>query len=174
MDIEFQGQYDKDTYMKAVSLISQPSRRSTIIRVITFVVFAGLYIGYILPLTDGGSVTTFEMSRLFRHFITFALLGYIIFQPFIVAYTRAKRMWNDLSAKNKVYGALSNQGITIGRAGNLNLPWDRFAKLRRGEDFVVMMTADKNMLILLKGFFENESVWNRAVQLIENKVVEPM
>ncbi len=81
MEIEFQGQYEKQQYFKAVCLAGKPSKRSTILRILLFLGFSGLLIGLAVVTMRDSEAMGYEISKIFRRLFTVLVLAYFIFQP---------------------------------------------------------------------------------------------
>lgn len=75
MDIEFQGEYTKEQYFRAVRLAGRPSKRSLIWRIAIFVLFAGLLIAYAVAAGQDGERTAAESTRLVRYLVTGGAAG---------------------------------------------------------------------------------------------------
>ena len=169
MEIEFEGQYSKSQYFKGVYLAAKPSTQSTALRVAVFVVFTGILIVLAIS-TIQDDPTDFRVSRLFRHLITALILGFVVFRPYLNIYQTASRLWGDRMQQGVITGVVTTQGIVI---GDFQETWDRFNFKRVAVDMVVLLSADRMMVLLMRDFFKSEGDWNRAVKLIEHKVVEP-
>ena len=169
MEIEFKGRYNKAQFFKGVYLAAKPSNTSTVLRVVAFLVFAGVLIALAVT-TYQDDPAGFQISRLPRHFGTALILGYLAFQPFISMFFTARGLWDDQMAQNTLYGKVTNQGITL---GGYPQTWDRFVLKRFSEEFVVLQTTNRSYTLLQRNFFKAEEDWHRVVKLIEHKVVEP-
>ena len=169
MDIEFRGQYSKDIYYKAIHWIYKPSRKSLIIRVVAFVIFTSLYIALIVMSVQEEGPSSYEASRMLRHFFTFAILGYVIFQPAITARRKANELWNDPIVHRVLTGRVSPLGVIID-PGKDWMSWESFIKINRSSDFIVLLTASRMFVLLQRSFFRDEQDWKMAQSLINSKV----
>ncbi|MCP4614023.1 MAG: hypothetical protein GY845_35500, partial [Planctomycetes bacterium] len=154
MEIEFQGQYEKQQYFKAIYLAGKPSKRSTILRILLFLGFTGLLIGLAVVTMRDSEVTGYEISKIFRHLFTVLVLAYFIFQPYIKIYTTANCLWRDPLIRRKITGSVSNQGISYGTY--YNQEWDSFIIKRETKDMVVFLTADRTMSLFPRHFFKDD------------------
>jgi hypothetical protein len=169
MEIEFEGIYTKAQYFRGVYLARKPSSGSTAMRVGGFVVFTGLLIA-LAVMTFQDDPSAFRVSKLFQYVFTDLVLGFVIFRPYINSYQTASRLWNDRLTQDWIKGTVTSQGISV---GTYHETWDRYNFMRIAEDMVVLLSADRIMLLLLRDFFKSEENWKRVVKLIEKKVVEP-
>ncbi|HPO59449.1 MAG TPA: hypothetical protein PLV53_11440 [Anaerolineaceae bacterium] len=79
----FCGQFERNTYFKAVSLDYRPSRRSLVTRLTMLILFDALYAALIVAFSQNEAHSSRDVMRLVRHLITLLLLGFFIFQPYI-------------------------------------------------------------------------------------------
>jgi len=170
MEIEFRGQYSKSILHKGVALINKPSLRSTVFRIILFVGFFLLYISLAVSVFQDESRTTFEIGRLVRHLFTILLLGYIALQAYISAYITASRLWKAPAMQKPIAGKVSSQWITLySSKSEANMGWEKFAKVAKAEEMVVMLIPNGFPLILPQEFFGNGNDWHRFQQIVDYK-----
>jgi hypothetical protein len=175
MEIEFHGQYDKQIFFKAVALANRPSQRNIIIRIASGLVFLSIYIAYFTVVATKDSYSTADVFRAGRHLITFLIVGYFLFQPFISSRITASRLWEDPNIRKTFRGRISSMGISyIYSTSENDLKWESFIRGRKGDDFVVLLTADGVLSVFPQAFFINDNEWRKFQQLVESKVKEPI
>ena len=114
MEIEFNGYYQKDIYFKAIRWIYRPSNKSLILRVGAFVIFTVLYtLTIVTTFQQEEGASSFELTRIGRHLITFLILAYILLQPYISSYRKATELWNDPVIRRNITGRVSTMGVMI-------------------------------------------------------------
>jgi hypothetical protein len=174
MEIEFQGQYDRDTIFKAVKLANKPSRRNALIRVGLAVLVAIILIAYFISVAGKGTLTTSEIFRSGRHLITILFLAYFLLQPTISAHRTAAALWKDPAMQKPQYGIISGLGIAYISASGVRseIDWGRFAKKQVTENLIVLLTADGILSFFPRRFFKTDSDWRLVVQWVNSKVVE--
>jgi hypothetical protein len=171
MEIEYSGFYNKEIYFKTIYWIYKPSTRSLIIRTSIFIIFSILYILTIIAALQDAESSSFELARIVRHLITFLILGYIVFQPYISAYRKSSYLWKDPVIRGKIIGRISSIGIIIG-AMEEPLTWDKFIKVNKTQESIALLTASRMFVLLQKDFFRDEQDWKMVNGIIDTKVQE--
>jgi hypothetical protein len=116
-------------------------------------------------------VSTFEFSKIARHLITFLILAYFIFQPYLKSYQTASRLWQDPVIRRNLSGHVSSLGIQF-NPSNEWMAWDQFVKIYKSTDLVVLLTAARLFVILPRKFFQSDKDWQMLQSLIGSKVKE--
>ncbi|HEY9087675.1 MAG TPA: hypothetical protein VIO36_05860 [Anaerolineaceae bacterium] len=168
MDIEFQGEYTKEQYFRAVRLAGRPSKRSLIWRIAIFVLFAGLLIAYAVAAGQDGERTAAESTRLVRYLVTGGLLAYFVAAPFIKTEQTAAKLWSDPLVRRRLSGYVSGLGITV---GSYTEPWEKFAWKYLTDDLVVLVTGERTMSLLPRSFFRDEADWRAFREMVDHRVV---
>lgn len=171
MDIDYSGFYNKEIYLKTIQWIYRPPKRSVIIRTSIFVVFGILYVFTIINAFKNEGISSFETARIMRHLITFSILGYIVFQPYISAYRKSTELWNDPIIRGKITGVVSTLGVRVG-AMKEPLVWDKFIKVNKTPDSIALLTASSMFVLLQKDFFRDEQDWKIVNGIVDAKVQE--
>lgn len=171
MDIEFSGYYNKDIYFRTIRWIFKPSRVSQFLRIGVFVLFGGLYALNIFFAFQEEGTSSFETARLGRHLFTVLLLGYILLQPHISSYRRASELWNDPVIRRNLTGRVSTMGVIIDPMKDW-LTWDKFVKVNRMPDAIVLLTAASMFVLLQRDFFRTEQDWKMVQNIVDTKVQE--
>ncbi|MBI5951771.1 MAG: hypothetical protein HY865_08945 [Chloroflexi bacterium] len=171
MEIEFSGSYSRDVYSSAIRWIYRPSNRSLLLRFLTFVVFTALYVATIVNAFQKGGASPFELTRIFRHLITFFIFAYIVVQPYIGSWRKTSELWNDPLTRRKLTGRVSTIGVIIDPMKDW-MPWDRFDKVNRTPEAITLLTSSKMFVLLQRDFFKSEQDWKRVQDIVNSRVQE--
>lgn len=174
MEIEFQGQYDKPTIFKAVSLANKPSKRNTIIRIGFTILFLAIYIAYFINLGSKETLSSFDFLKAGRHLITLPIVAYFLLQPYISSYFAASNLWKDPTMQRPLAGAISSQGVAYisSTKKRREIAWESFAKKQMSENLIVLLTADGVLSFFPRHFFKTDNDWQRVKQWVDFKVTE--
>ncbi len=173
MEIEFQGQYDKNTTFKAVKLANKPSRLNSIIRIGLTALIAFIFIAYYVAIANKESLSSFEIFRSGRHLITIPILLYFLLQPYISSYQTAANIWKNPIMQKPLSGVISSQGVAyISSTGRRETDWAKFAKKHVTENLIVLLTADGVLSFFPRHFFKDDNDWRIVVQWANSKVAE--
>ena len=174
MEIEFQGQYDKASIFKAVSLANKPSRRKSIFRIGFSILLLAIFTTYFISLAIKETLSTYEILWSGRHLISLFFIAFFLFQPYISSYLMASKLWKNPVMQKPLVGVISSQGVTyiLSNYSRRELAWESFAKKRITENLLVLLTADGTLSFFPRIFFQSAEDWNRVKQLIEFKVIE--
>jgi hypothetical protein len=170
MEIEYSGYYKKDIYFRAIRWIYQPSKKSLIIRIAAFVIFAVLYAA-VIYLAFQENTSSFELAKIARHLFTFLLLAYILLQPYISSYRRASQLWKDPVVRRKITGRISTLGIIIDPMKDW-MHWSQFVKVSKTPEAITLLTASRTFVLLQRTFFNEERDWKMVREIVETKVQE--
>ncbi|HKJ27744.1 MAG TPA: hypothetical protein VJ965_08910 [Anaerolineales bacterium] len=170
MEIPYQGQYEKKQYLKGVYRALRPKTWVSILRFGLFLVFFVLLLGVMIAEFNGDGLQINEVARLVRHTLTLIILAYVSFYNSIRIYQKANKLWKDPITPAIRSGVVSNQGISF-RSNTQQ--WNQFIKKDVQDDMVVLLTINHQFAIFPRSFFSSDSDWNRFVQLVEAKVIEP-
>jgi len=171
MEIEFNGVYQKDIYFRTIRWIYKPSTKTLLFRIGIFVIFGGLYVAAIVTSFQKDGVSTFELSKLGRHLITFLILGYVLLQPYIGSQQKAMELWGDQSIHRRLTGRVSSLGIIVDPMRDW-LTWDKFVKVNKMPDGIALLTASRMFVLLQRDFFQTEQDWKQVQGLVDTKVRE--
>jgi hypothetical protein len=173
VEIEFYGKYDKAEFFQAVALVNKPSGRGAIIRYGLAAVFLVIFITYFVTVAAKESLSTFEVARIGRLLISVGIAVYILLQPRIAAYQTATRLWKTPTVQGPLGGFVSSQGVTYVLAdGRAERFWHQFARVRKTDKFIALLTSDGVLFLLPRSFFKSEHDWNTVQQWAGFKVFE--
>jgi hypothetical protein len=169
MQIEFYGSYQKKPYFRAVSLIDKPSSPSAWLRILFFLGFTAVNI--VMIINNFQTEAASKISILIGQLITFTVVVSFTFQPYIKAFTQARKDWSDPITHLPIQGIVSEQGVIFNPGTNQQaIDWTSFTKMEKTADFVALVTADENMVLLQRSFFQSDPEWQTLHQWIENYV----
>lgn len=171
MQIEFYGTYQKRPYFKAVALIHQPTRLSRRVRLFFFLLFIAIYGTLAATIFGADSLAVTKVSGLFGHMISFAMAASFAFQPYIAAFTQARKDWSDPITHLPIQGVVSDQGITFNPTSNpQTIAWDSFEKIDQRIDYIALVTSDKTMVLLQRSFFQSDDEWDLINRIVPNQI----
>ena len=173
MEIEYQGQFDKAAFFRAVFMVKRPTRFWEIGRVLLAVASVVALVAYLVLVLSKLGQEEIDWFRAGRAFVAFPVLAYFSLQPYITAYTSATSMWRESSSRATLSGSVNGIGIDyrVGVAQRL-FAWDAFVRLRRTNDLLVLVTADGRMVALKREFFATNADWVRFQELAAARVRE--
>jgi hypothetical protein len=155
MAIEFNGQFDKQTFFKAVSLANRPSLRSRIFRYVVIGI-AGLFlvINIFNFFARGGQNPNDILSLV----LSIIILLYFIFGVRLTTYALASRLWKSESVRKQQAGTITEEGITYHPEPTV-IEWKRFSRGHALEDMQLLMTEDGLLSIFPRSFFASDEDW---------------
>ena len=167
MEISFRGQYDKDLFFKSVMLANRPPKNRRYVQIFMSV-FIVIAIGVLISrLIESGDIYG-NASYIVIVMIIGAFLGGSYLQP----YFAARRMWANPSVRRKLAGVVTKKGIIYQlEAGNNEILWERFNRVRKVKNLVTLITREGLLVIFPRTFFKNEADWQRFEHLVDTKVV---
>jgi hypothetical protein len=168
MDIEFEGQYNQEEYLRAVKIVITPPRRATIIRSVIFAAMLILLIVIIVSGVKDGTVSAVENNRIRLSLFATVALGIYLATPYLGINSTAKRLWSKPSVQQARTGKVSPEGIAY---GDKLKTWDSFIRKYVTGDMVLLLTADEGMSLLPKHFFRDDMDWKRFLQMVEQYAV---
>ena len=167
MEISFRGQYDKDLFYKSVMLANQPPRKRRIVQsfMLAFIVVAIIVL--IARLVETGDILGHA-----TYITVVMLIGAFLARSYLQPYLAARKMWNNPSVRRKLAGVVTKKGIEYRlEAGNNEIPWERFTRVRRAQNLVTLVTREGLLVIFPSTFFKNEADWQKFERLVDTKIV---
>lgn len=164
MDIEFEGQYQQEEYIRAVKMIITPSKRSTIVRSAIFITALVIVAIIIISGAQDGTFNSVENNRTRLGLFALAAMAVYLGTPYLGINSTANRLWGKPSVQQMRTGKIAPEGITY---GDKLKTWDHFIRKYVAKDMVVLITADEGMSLLPRHFFRDEMDWRRFLQMIE-------
>jgi hypothetical protein len=167
MLIDFQGQYDKDLFFKAVALANRPPKNRQ--RLLSFLLVIAIgatgVIGYrIITSGDWLGNVIYLAAAIF--------MGGFVAQIFLRPYFVARKMWANPGTQRPLKGTITNQGITyVFPEGSNFIEWGRFNRLQKTSDLVTLVRKDGLLVIFPRSFFKSESNWLKFNKLVDSSVI---
>lgn len=174
MEIEFAGRYDRETVFQAVRLANKPSRLSSVLRIGSAILLAGLFAGYLIAFFRSGQISSTEIVQAGRLLLTVPFILYIVLQPYLSSRRLAGKIWKDPAMRMPVTGTISGQGIRYlsSTQSPREMDWSLFAKRQVVEDLIVLLTADGLLSFFPRNFFKTENDWRVVLQWVNARVAE--
>lgn len=174
MEIQFQGQYDKQTIFDAVRMANKPTLRSSLIRIGAAVLMGAILIANIGVIASKESGSAVDDSRLIRMVLSLFILLYFLLQPYLSSYSTASGLWKDSGMQKPLQGAISSRGVTFYSSTVLRREseWNKFARKRVTEKLIVLLADDGVLTILPRSFFSTDQDWQIAQQWVQSNVVD--
>jgi len=167
MELSFRGQYDKETFYKAVVLANQPPRSRVIMNwfMLVFVLAAGAVL--VDRVIESGDITANA-----AYIALLMIVAAFVARPFVQPRLAARGLWNNPSVQQPLQGTIDKRGIIYRLPqGENHFPWEIVNRMRRNSVMVTLVTISGLMLVFPRRFFRNEADWNRFNALVEKKVV---
>ena len=166
MQINFQGQYNRDLFFRAVALANrQPKNRQRLLSFLLVIALGGFLVIVYRIITDSDLLgnAVYLAAAIFMG----ALVGQIFLRPYFVA----RKMWENPGTQRPLKGMATDQGITyILPEGENKIPWARFNRLQQTDDLLTLVRNDGLLLVFPQSFFKGQSDWQKFVKLVGNKV----
>jgi len=166
MQINFQGQYDKKLFFRAVALanrLPKDRQRWLSIALVIAVGALGVLVYRIITSGDFWDNLVYLLAAVFM----IGVVGWIFLRP----YFAARKMWNNPGTRRPLQGRVTSQGITyVLPEGENFIPWKRFTRLQKNDDLLTLVRGDGLLLVFPRSFFQNERDWKKFVQLVESRV----
>lgn len=167
MEIKFQGQYDRTTFFKSVSLANKPIGNQGRYLVIMLVFSLGV-LGII-------AYRVFRTGDFKGNAILLAAalaLGCIVAWVNLGPYFTARKLWANPGTRRPLEGQVTNRGITyVLQEGSNEIRWERIQRVRKTVGIVTMVRDDGLLLIFLRRFFKRDADWRKFVKLVDSKTV---
>lgn len=169
MNIDFEGQYQEDQYVRAIRMVITPSLKSTLLRVGAFIVTAVVvFLIYSHGMQDG-QFDEIDTNRFRLALFVGGLLTVYLITPYIGITATAKRLWKKPSVQKVKSGTITEEGITY---GDRLKPWVSYCRKYISEDMVLLITGDQGMSLLPRQFFKEESDWRQFREMVEKYAVK--
>lgn len=166
-EIRFSGKYDKKVFFRAVHLANQPSRRKP--WVLPAIAMAVMVVFVILVIRLISSRDIIENAS---YIAIIMIAGGFTARSYLLPYLAARKLWKNRSIHEEHMGNISQTAIVYHlKIGKNEIPWQRFARVRKTNDFTALVTRDGLLIIFPKEFFRSSSDWERFNRLVGSKVI---
>jgi hypothetical protein len=166
MQINFQGQYDKDLFFKAVALANRPPKnRQRLLSIMLVIAIGGIgVIGYRI-------ITSGDFLGNFVYLTAAIIMGGFVVQIFLRPYLVARKLWANPGTQRSLKGTITNQGITyVLPEGENKIEWVRFNRLQKTNNLVTLVRKDGLLVIFPQRFFKSENDWQKFNKLVSKQV----
>ena len=175
MEIEFNGNFDKNTLFRAVKLANKPSKWGSIYQIgmLLLIVFI-LVMAIISFIKDIENLSTSQMLRTGRHLLFVPVVLYFYLKPFFVCRQITEKIWKKTGDQAVLNGSFSSLGLAYGLSSvdRHEITWNEFAKKQVEEDMIVLVTANGILHFFPRHFFSSDHDWQVVTQWAKQKVVE--
>ena len=166
MDVEFHGQFDKQTFFKAVALANRQSQRSLIIRyALIGIAVIFLVINVFNFLARGGQ----NPSDILSVVLSTIILLYFIFGVRFTTNVLASRLWKSEGVHQEQTGTINEEGITY-HPDTTTVPWERYSRGQSAEDMMLLMTEDGLLSIFPRSFFKSDEDWKTFRNWVDTRI----
>jgi len=166
MEVEFHGQFDKETFFKAVALANRQSQRSTIFRyVLTGIAAIFLVVNIFNFFARGGQ----NSSDILSVVLSVIILLYFIFGTRLTTRALASRLWKSERVHQEQAGTINAEGITY-HPDTTVIAWERYSRGHSTEDMQLLMTEDGLLSIFPRSFFNSDEDWKTFRNLVDTRI----
>jgi hypothetical protein len=167
MQINFQGQYDKKLFFKAVALANRPTKNRQRLLSILLVVAIGAIgvIGYRM-------ITTGDLVGNLVYLAAALFMGGYVSFIFLRPYSAASKLWSNPGVRRPLKGTIDGTGIhyVFGDQGN-DIAWKDLNRRQITDDLVtIIRKRDGLLLIFPQHFIKGKNNWQKFCQLVEMNV----
>lgn len=166
MQINFQGQYDRDLFFKAVALANRPPKnRQRLLSVMLVIAIAGVgVIGYRM-------ITSGDWGGNFVYLLAAIFMGGLVAQIILRPYFAARKLWANPGTQRPLKGTVNKQGVNyVFPQGEITIEWNQFNRLQKTDDLVTLVRKDGLLVVFPRHFFKSESNWKKFNKLVSDKV----
>ncbi len=168
MEIHFRGQYDRETFFKAVQLANRKDKnqRRIILVAAGFAVAATvILISRVIQTGDWASNMIWLLAAL--------VLGGAVTWIYLNPYFAARKMWANPGTRRELQGQITTQGIVyMLPEGRNEIPWSRITRFRMTPEFVTLVRNDGLLLVFLPRFFRKSANWRKFIKFLERKYAQ--
>lgn len=106
------------------------------------------------------------------YIVVVMIVGAFLLRSYLQPYLGARQMWKNPSVRRKLTGAVTKKGILYRlEAGNNEIPWERFTRVRKVNNLVTLVTREGLLVIFPRSFFKSDSDWQRFERLVDTRIV---
>jgi hypothetical protein len=166
MEINFQGQYDKGVFVKAVKLANQPigNQKRFLWFMLMFAVGALILLVYRI-------VETGDLAGNAILLVTAVIMVIVVSGIFSRPLIAAQKMWANPGTRRILKGQVTNRGIVyLLDEGRNEILWERIIRVRMTEGVVTLVRNDGLLLVFPVKFFKTKSDWRKFVKLVEKRM----
>lgn len=166
MQIDFQGQYDKDLFFKAVALANRPPKNRQ--RLLSFMLVIAIGATGVITYRI---ITSGDWSGNIVYLAAAIFMGGFAGQIFLRPYFAARKLWANPGSRRPLKGTITNQGINyVFPEGENLITWEQFNRLQKTANLVTLIRKDGLLLVFPRRFFKSETNWKKFKKLVDSKV----
>jgi len=106
------------------------------------------------------------------YIVVVMIVGAFLGRSYLQPYLGARQMWKNPSVRRKLAGVVTKKGILYRlEAGNNEIPWERFTRVRKANNLVTLVTREGLLVIFPRTFFKNDSDWQKFERLVDTRIV---
>ncbi len=167
MQINFQGQYDKELFFKSVRLANRMTKGR-----LGFMIFLLMFGAAGLGVLSNRIRSASDLPTYGVYVVAAIILMGIATFNLARPYFAARKLWANPGVRRKLNGRITNLGITYLLPEGVNeIPWDQFNRLSKTSDLITLIRRDGLLVIFPKHFFKSESDWQKVENLASRKVI---
>ena len=167
MGISFRGQYDRDLFFRSVRLANQPPKSRRFVRTFMLVFIIAAIVVLVSRLIETG-----DFLGNATYIVLVMIVGAFLVRSYLQPYLGARSMWANPSVRRILVGVVTKNGISYQlEAGNNEIPWERFNRVRKANNLITLVTREGLLVIFPRAFFKNEADWQKFERLVETKIV---
>ncbi len=169
MDIPFNGQYDRKTFLRALRLVQHTSWVDRALRI------AALGLALILL---GAACYNWAKNNRLEYYQAFLFLPLLLYAaaPWLSAWWTAYRLFQG-RPQRVISGRANEQGITllskIAPGKQRQIRWEAFQRAGHSPDMIGLLTNDGSLWVFCSAFFSNKNQWKAFQQLVQKHILEP-
>jgi hypothetical protein len=169
MQINFQGQYDRDLFFKAVRLANQPAKNRGRLMLFMLLIAAGALAVLLYRVFSTG-----DLEGNLIYIAAVVMMGGVAGFDWLRPYFAAHKLWRNPGVRRALEGQINSQAIVyLLPEGKNAIPWEQFTRLRKSEALVTLVRRDGLLVIFPRRFFKNQADWRRFNQWVDGKFTQP-
>jgi hypothetical protein len=166
MQINFQGQYNRDLFFRAVALANRPPKNRQRLLSFLLVISIGSFGVVIYRVISSGDLLG-NIVYLAAAIFMGGLVSQILLRPYFVA----RKMWEKPGTRRPLKGFADSQGLTYQLLeGDNHILWARINRLQQIDNLLTLVRNDGLLLVFPRGFFKNQNDWQEFNKLVNSKV----
>lgn len=166
MQINFEGQYDRELFFRAVALANRPPKnRQRLLSFMLVVAIGALGVISYRVITSGD-----WMGNIVYLAAAIFMSGFVV-QIFLRPYFAARKLWANPGTQRPLKGTTTNQGINYAFSeGEVKIEWKEFNRLQKSDDLITLVRKDGLLVVFPRRFFKSESDWQIFDGFVDQKV----
>ncbi|MGQ9833845.1 MAG: hypothetical protein ACUVRJ_08650 [Candidatus Villigracilaceae bacterium] len=168
MDIPFDGQYDRKTFLQALRLVQRTSKVDKVLRIAVLCAALALLGTFLSHWANNGKI------EYYRPLIAIPLLLYSA-NHLLSAWWTAYRLFQKRPSR-AIGGRANAQGILLlskmAPGKQRQIPWKAFRRAGYGADIIGLLANDGTLWVFRQEFFGTLRQWEAFQQLVKKNIPE--